>query len=112
MQKSYLEVIEQFILDTNTKHPGLSEAERFNKVVRLEGLEYDSFLFNAFKRVEKELDEIGVALNEYRKAGIAMDDPLNGEFLLGYHSQKMAYRHQWNAANDANEDEQVDNETV
>lgn len=58
MQKSYLEVIEQFILDTNTKHPGLSEAERFNKVVRLEGLEYDSFLFNAFKHVEKELDKI------------------------------------------------------
>ena len=58
MQKSYLEVIEQFILDTNTKHPGLSEAERFNEVVRLEGLEYDSFLFNAFKHVEKELDKI------------------------------------------------------
>lgn len=60
MQKSYLEVIEQFILDTNTKHPGLSEAERLSKVVKLEGLEYDSFLFNAFKRVEKELDKIDV----------------------------------------------------
>lgn len=60
MQKSYLEVIEQFILDTNTKHSGLSEVERFSKVIKLEGLEYDSFLFNAFKRVEKELDEIDV----------------------------------------------------
>jgi hypothetical protein len=58
MQKSYLEVIEQFILDTNTKHSGLSEVGRFSKVIKLEGLEYDSFLFNAFKRVEKELDEI------------------------------------------------------
>ena len=58
MQKSYLEVIEQFILDTNTKHSGLSEVERFSKVIKLEGLEYDSFLFNAFKRVEKELDKI------------------------------------------------------
>ena len=60
MQKSYLEVIEQFILDTNMKRPGLSEADRFNKAVKLEGLEYDSFLFNAFKRVEKELDKIDV----------------------------------------------------
>ena len=60
MQKSYLEVIEQFILDTNTKHSGLSEAERLTKAVRLEGLEYDIFLFNAFKRVEKELDKIDV----------------------------------------------------
>ena len=58
MQKSYLEVIEQFILDTNTKHSGLSEVERFSKVIKLEGLEYDSFLFNAFKHVEKELDKI------------------------------------------------------
>ena len=75
---------------------------------RLRNNRYMGFLRNR----EKELDEIGVALNEYRKAGIAMDDPLNGEFLLGYHSQKMAYRHQWNAANDANEDEHIDNETV
>jgi len=38
---------------------------------------------------EKELDEI---MNKFDRAEFVTDNPLSGEFLLGYHAQKMAYR--------------------
>ncbi|PJK02507.1 type I-C CRISPR-associated protein Cas8c/Csd1 [Lysobacteraceae bacterium NML75-0749] len=61
---------------------------------RLRNNRYMGFLRNR----EKEIDEIMFALNELRdKTGCSLDAQLDGEFLLGYHSQKMAYRNQSNA---------------
>lgn len=62
---------------------------------RLRSNRYMGFLRNR----EKEIDEIMFALNELRdNADVSLDKPLDGEFLLGYHSQKMAYRNQSHAA--------------
>ncbi|ASP16405.1 CRISPR-associated protein, Csd1 family [Neisseria sp. oral taxon 020 str. F0370] len=61
---------------------------------RLRNNRYMGFLRNR----EKEIDEIMSALNELRdQTGCSLDTKLDGEFLLGYHSQKMAYRNKVNA---------------
>ncbi|PJG82200.1 type I-C CRISPR-associated protein Cas8c/Csd1 [Caviibacterium pharyngocola] len=57
---------------------------------RLRSNRYMGFLRNR----EKEIDEIMFALNALN---CPLDKPLEGEFLLGYHSQKMAYRNKTNA---------------
>lgn len=56
---------------------------------RLRRNHYAGFLENR----EKEMDEIMSVLDELKEqTGCSLDNPLDGEFLLGYHSQKMAYR--------------------
>lgn len=53
---------------------------------------------------EKEENEIGAALANLSQLGISLKERLNGEFLLGYHSQQMAYRNQFNAAKEDADD--------
>ena len=73
---------------------------------RLRSNRYMGFLRNR----EKEIDEIMAALNELRdNADVSLDKPLDGEFLLGYHSQRMAYRNSPNTTSE--QDEQDPTET-
>lgn len=65
---------------------------------RLRSNRYMGFLRNR----EKEIDEIMAALNELNSP---LDKPLDGEFLLGYHSQKMAYRNSQNTMSEQDEQE-------
>lgn len=65
---------------------------------RLRSNRYMGFLRNR----EKEIDEIMAALNELNSP---LDKPLDGEFLLGYHSQRMAYRNSPNTASEQDEQE-------
>ena len=70
---------------------------------RLRSNHYVGFLRNR----EREIDEI---MSELSNLNIPLDKPLDGEFLLGYHSQKMAYRHGLNATSVQDEqDEMVNN---
>ncbi|WP_416190029.1 type I-C CRISPR-associated protein Cas8c/Csd1 [Neisseria sp. CCUG17229] len=68
---------------------------------RLRSNRYIGFLRNR----EKEIDEIMSALNELNSP---LDKPLDGEFLLGYHSQKMAYRNSSNTTSEQDEQEQTE----
>lgn len=63
---------------------------------RLRSNRYMGFLCNR----EKEIDEIMAALNGLN---IPLDKPLDGEFLLGYHSQRMAYRNSSNSMSEQDE---------
>ncbi|MDG2915803.1 type I-C CRISPR-associated protein Cas8c/Csd1 [Bisgaard Taxon 10/6] len=65
---------------------------------RLRSNRYMGFLRNR----EKEIDEIMAALNELNSP---LDKPLDGEFLLGYHSQRMAYRNSPNTTSEQDEQE-------
>lgn len=65
---------------------------------RLRSNRYIGFLRNR----EKEIDEIMGALNELDSP---LDKPLDGEFLLGYHSQRMAYRNSQNITSEQDEQE-------
>ena len=65
---------------------------------RLRSNRYMGFLRNR----EKEIDEIMAALNELDSP---LDKPLDGEFLLGYHSQRMAYRNSQNITSEQDEQE-------
>lgn len=58
---------------------------------------------------EREETDIGAALDNLSQAGTSLKERLNGEFLLGYHSQQMAYRNQFNATK---EDDSPEIETV
>lgn len=70
---------------------------------RLRSNRYIGFLKNR----EKEIDEIMFALKELKEqTGCSLDNPLDGEFLLGYHSQKMAYRNKSVEQSEQNETEQ------
>ncbi len=53
---------------------------------------------------ENEITELVCVLDELRQSGCELNKPLEAEFLLGYHSQKMAYRNKKNAQ--AQQDEQ------
>ena len=68
---------------------------------RLRSNRYMGFLRNR----EKEIDEIMAALNELNSP---LDKPLDGEFLLGYHSQRMAYRNSSNTTSEQDEQEQTE----
>ena len=68
---------------------------------RLRSNRYMGFLRNR----EKEIDEIMAALNELDSP---LDKPLDGEFLLGYHSQRMAYRNSQNITSEQDEQEQTE----
>lgn len=46
---------------------------------------------------ENEITELVCILDELRQSGCDLNKPLEAEFLLGYHSQKMAYRNKKNA---------------
>lgn len=65
---------------------------------RLRSNRYMGFLCNR----EKEIDEIMAALDELNSP---LDKSLDGEFLLGYHSQKMAYRNSLSTASEQDEQE-------
>ena len=65
---------------------------------RLRSNRYMGFLRNR----EKEIDEIMAALNGLNSP---LDKPLDGEFLLGYHSQRMAYRNSPNTTSEQDEQE-------
>lgn len=65
---------------------------------RLRSNRYMGFLRNR----EKEIDEIMGTLNELDSP---LDKPLDGEFLLGYHSQRMAYRNSQNITSEQDEQE-------
>lgn len=45
---------------------------------------------------ENEITELVCVLDELRQSGCELNKPLEAEFLLGYHSQKMAYRNKKN----------------
>ena len=68
---------------------------------RLRSNRYMGFLRNR----EKEIDEIMGTLNELDSP---LDKPLDGEFLLGYHSQRMAYRNSQNITSEQDEQEQTE----
>ena len=68
---------------------------------RLRSNRYMGFLRNR----EKEIDEIMAALNELNSP---LDKPLDGEFLLGYHSQRMAYRNSSNTTSEQDEQDQTE----
>lgn len=68
---------------------------------RLRSNRYIGFLRNR----EKEIDEIMAALNELNSP---LDKPLDGEFLLGYHSQRMAYRNSSNTTSEQDEQDQTE----
>ena len=59
---------------------------------------------------ENEITELVYVLDELRQSGCELNKPLEAEFLLGYHSQKMAYRNKKNAQ--AQQDEQDAIETA
>ena len=59
---------------------------------------------------ENEITELVYVLDELRQSGCELNKPLEAEFLLGYHSQKMAYRNKKNAQ--AQQDEQDATETA
>lgn len=46
---------------------------------------------------ENEITELVCVLDELRQSGCELNKPLEAEFLLGYHSQKMAYRNKKSA---------------
>ncbi|OPH38633.1 type I-C CRISPR-associated protein Cas8c/Csd1 [Moraxella equi] len=52
---------------------------------------------------ENEISELVAILDELKQAGCDLDKPLEPEFLLGYHSQKMAYRHKQDNHSEQNE---------
>lgn len=57
---------------------------------------------------ENEITQLVCVLDELRQSGSELDKPLEAEFLLGYHSQKMAYRNKTTAQ--VQPDEQVTTE--
>lgn len=71
---------------------------------RLRNNRYMGFLKNR----EKEIDEIVFALNNLDGDKTWLDKPLDGEFLLGYHSQKMAYRTKSAQTDQTNQDNETE----
>ena len=57
---------------------------------------------------ENEINQLVCVLDELRQAGCDLDKPLEAEFLLGYHSQRMAYRNKSNAAPEQDEKDQTE----
>lgn len=54
---------------------------------------------------ENEISQIVCILDELRQSGCELDKPLEPEFLLGYHSQKMASRSSSNTTSEQDEQE-------